>query len=293
MPARGRSLLRFARPPRWVTALGLVLVLGELGAGAALLAAGHGGTGHQHAARARPHATSSPTAAVSPTGGVSPTVTASPGPLRTVVLRVDGTGCEPVSRCRDDAMQVMYVPPTGRYKWSYPHSLPFSETVRVPTGELVKFNAYPGSQAWATCTITVDGTMLSQVTTRTLGGIASCRSVVPPAVTNRSAATRKVLLEVDNAYSKDTATYGTPTVEGQFDESAGMPAPDGRGYWKQPYRFTKTVEVRPGGSVTIRTLTGYIGKFTPSCSISADGQVLSQVVVEGTWSKGTCRATIP
>ena len=281
MPARGRPQRRFAplRLPGWVTALGLLLVLGELAAGIALLAVGHG----PHVARSRPHRTSGPAA------------TASPGPAQTVVLRVDGdyTGCTPVSRCGDGAQQseALYQTPTGRYEW-YPRSLPFTKTVQVPADEFVKFNAYP-SQAGATCTISVGGLILSQVTTRTLGGIAACRSEIPPPVTASSGRMRTVVLEVENAYSGDTATYGTPTEGGYFDESAGMPSPDQRGYWNKPYRFTKTAEVRPGGSVTIRTHTGYIGSFTPSCSISVDGEVLSQVVVEGIWSDGTCRATIP
>lgn len=283
MAARGHSPPRGRlRPPGWVTALGLLLVLGEV-AGAIALAAGGSGSAHPHAARARPHLTSSPAAP------------AALGPARTVVLRVDGgySGCDPVSRCGDEASryEVLYQTPTAR-QWSYPHTVPFTKTVQVPSGELVKFNAYPGSQAWARCTISVDGLILSQVTTRTPGGIAACRSEIPPPGTASSGGMRTVVLEVDNAYSRDTATYGTPTEAGRFDESAGTP-PDARGYWQRPYRFMKTVPVRSGGSVTIRTRTGYIGSFTPSCSISVDGRVLSQVVVSGIWSNGTCRATIP
>lgn len=286
MAERGRPPRPAARlrPPGWVTALGLLLVLGEVAGGIAALAAGGSGPGHPHAARARPHATSSPAAP------------ASPGPARTVVLRVDGgySGCAPVSGCGNDEGpdEVLYQAPTGR-QWWYPRSVPFTKTVQVPADEFVKFNAYPGSQAWARCTISVDGVILSQVTTRTLGGIAACRTEIPPPGTPSSGGMRTVVLEVDNAYSRDSATYGTPTEAGRFDESAGTPPPDTRGYWQRPYRFTKTVPVRPGGSVTIRTLTGYIGSFTPSCSISVDGRVLSQVVVEGIWSKGTCRAVIP
>lgn len=275
MPARGRSPLRFARsrPPGWVTALGLLLALGELAAGIALLA-----LGYPHVARSRLHGTSG-------------------GPARTVVFRVDGgyTGCDPVSRCGDEALQyqVLYVTPAGHDEWSYPRSIPFTKTVQVPAGEFVKFNAYAGGQAWATCTMTVDGMILSQITTRTLGGIAACQSVVPPNGTGSSAGTRTVVLEVENALSGDTATYGTPTADGYFDESTGMPSPDTRGYWDKPYRFTKTVEVRPGGIVTVRTRTGYIGSFAPSCSITVNGRVLSQVIAGATWRNGTCRAVIP
>ena len=286
MPARGRSPARFAPPrlPGWVTALGLLLVLGELAAGIALLAAGHGRIRHPHVAGSRPRSTGTPAA------------TASPGPARTVVLRIDGgyTGCDPVSRCGDEALQyeVLYQTPTGR-NWWYPHRVPFIKTVQVPAGNLVKFNAYPGGQAWATCTITVDGMILSQITTRTLGGIAACRSVVPPVngpAAGSGGGTRTVVLQVDNAFN-GAATYTTPAGSGQLDMPPGTPALGSRS--DRVRVVTKTVAVPADGIVTIHTVSGYGGFYSPACSISLDGGVLSQVTADAMWTSGTCRTRIP
>lgn len=280
-----------SRLPGWVTALGIVLLLGELGGGIALLAVGHGGTGHPYAARGRPHATGSPAVTA------SPAVTGSPGATQTAVLRVDGgyAGCDPISRCGDEALryQVLYVTPAGHYEWSYPRSVPFIKEVRVPAGEFVKFNAYPGTQARATCTITVGGVILSQITTRTLGGIAACRSVIPPVngpAVGSGGGTRTVVLQVDNAYS-GAATYTTPAGTGQLDMPPGTPP---LGSHSDRVRVvTKTVAVPAGGIVTVHTVSGYGGFYSPACSITMNGRVLSQATADAVWSSGTCRARIP
>ena len=90
MAGRGRSPVRAAlsRLPSWVTALGIVLLLGEL-TGAAVLAEGlHGGRRSSH-------------------GG-----TGSTAMMQTVVLRVDGghAGCNPPNSC---GPQVAWHTPAG------------------------------------------------------------------------------------------------------------------------------------------------------------------------------------
>ena len=103
---------------------------------------------------------------------------------------------------------------------------------------------------------------------------------------------RTVVLQVSNAYSGDTATYRTPTGDGQFDMPADTP-PLGQGGYSEPGpTLTKTVTVQAGGTVTISTFNGY-GGMPLTCSITVNGKVLSQVPADGFWARATCRARVP
>ena len=146
-----------SRLPRWVTVLGLVLVVLAV---AALLAKGPIGR------------------AIGGHGG-----------MRTVVLKADdvpvpGIPCGQ-SPC---APEVRYTTPTGSATYdgdihdpSRSSLLPFTKTVRVRAGGTVTLDAaYIGAQ-WITCSITVNGTVVSKntpaftATTRD----AHCQSVIP------------------------------------------------------------------------------------------------------------------
>lgn len=105
--------------------------------------------------------------------------------------------------------------------------------------------------------------------------------------------TRSVVLQVEGSCAGDGARYTTPAGDGHFD----MPAQEGlincftHGGPSTPV-LQKTVTVRAGGTVTISTFNGY-GSYPLTCSITVDGQVLSQVQNDGIWGRATCRAKIP
>ena len=155
MTERGLSPA-LSRLPRWVTVLGLVLVLGEL-AGAALLAKGPGSLG------------------IGAHGG-----------MRTVVLRVDhvpvpGIPCSPYC-----SQEVDYSTPTGSGTYNAMddrlRALPFAKTVRVRAGAIVTLDgSYVGDQS-ITCSITVNGKVVSRNTdnvSSSNGPVAHCQSVIP------------------------------------------------------------------------------------------------------------------
>ena len=153
MAGHVRSPVRAAlsRLPGWVPALGVVLVLGELACGTVLLAARpHGGT-------ARPHGGTGRSAA-----------------MRTAVLRVDGghAVCNPADSC---GPRVAYNTPTAQMAMSSV-VMPFVKTVRVRAPGWVSLTANSGTQDWATCSITVNGTVVSQVKS---SGFSPCWASIP------------------------------------------------------------------------------------------------------------------
>jgi hypothetical protein len=103
----------------------------------------------------------------------------SPAVTRTVTLRVDGgSGCPDPSR--SCGPQVEYRTPTeGAVHWST--VLPFIETVEVQTGGIVTIDAIADAahHHWATCTVTVDGKVISKATTRKYLGQAICQTAIP------------------------------------------------------------------------------------------------------------------
>lgn len=101
---------------------------------------------------------------------------------------------------------------------------------------------------------------------------------------------RTVVLQVTGAYDGDSATYTTPTGDGQFEMSADTPSGEG-GYLQPGPIVTKTVTVQAGGTVTISTFSGYGKSIT--CSIYVNHKVISQIRADGFWSRGRCRAKIP
>ena len=155
----------------------------------------------------------------------------------------------------------------------------------------VTLEADSGTQDWATCSITVRGTVISQITTRKTSGKATCQGVIPG---NLAAApgggTRMVVLHVD-AFTGDTVTYSTPAGEERIDMPSAAPPPGGGSYSEPGSDFTKTVSVRAGGIVTIHTFSRTNGPIT--CSITANGTVFSQATSSGYSDKGTCWARVP
>lgn len=155
--ARGDADRRGAvsRLPRWVTVLGLVLVLGEL-VGAALLAKGPGSL-----------------------------AIGAPGGIQTVVLQVDhvpvqGIPCSPYC-----SPMTEYTTPTGSGTYTATddalHALPFRKTVRMRAdGTVTLEGSYVGDQS-ITCSITVNGKVLSRHTNNGSSNAPSahCQSVIP------------------------------------------------------------------------------------------------------------------
>lgn len=142
-----------SRLPRWVTALGLVLVLGEL-TGAALLAKGPRG------------------------------LATGPGVLRTVVLRVYAAPVQGIT-CHHCSPMVSYSTPTvsgtGGAMGDGGRMVPFITTVRVRSGGTVTLDgSYVGAQS-ITCSVAVDGKVVTKNTDNqaTDGPAAHCQSVIP------------------------------------------------------------------------------------------------------------------
>jgi hypothetical protein len=114
--------------------------------------------------------------------GTIPSVAAVPSATtRTVILRVDGgSGCpDPSQSC---GPQVYYRTPTGGVvHWST--VVPFVQTVEVQSGGIVTIDAIADATSankhWATCTITVNDNVISEVTTHKYLGQAICQSVIP------------------------------------------------------------------------------------------------------------------
>ena len=174
--------MALSRLPRWMTALGIVLSLGELAGAAALWAAGTEGVPRTAAARQAPHGPGSP--ATVPGGGT-----------RTVALEVDGVGmpsglipqgtaCRPSCDPRQPSVggPVDYTTPAGSIDED--PTLPFTTTVRVPAGGAVTLQAYPWMNAYGvayqvTCSILLNGRVLSRDTSTGPGGRATCRARIP------------------------------------------------------------------------------------------------------------------
>lgn len=174
----GRAVL--SRPPRWLTSLGIVLLLGELASAAALLAAGATGV-PRTAARRVPHG-----------GGSASTVPYSG--TRTVALKVTGVGMPPNlepqgTACRPscDPHQpgvggpVDYTTPAGSV--DVDPALPFTTTVRVPAGGAVTLQASPWLNAYGvayqvTCSILLNGRVLSRETSNSQNPV-TCRVKIP------------------------------------------------------------------------------------------------------------------
>jgi hypothetical protein len=110
-------------------------------------------------------------------GTVPSGVTSSTAVTRAVALRVDGghAGCNPPNSC---GPQVGYRTPAGGAV-HFSTIMPFVKTVAVQAGGIVTLDANSATQNWATCTITVNGTVISRATTRKSFGNAICQSAIP------------------------------------------------------------------------------------------------------------------
>lgn len=270
-PAPPRSRPALSRPPRWLTVLGIVLLLGELTGAAVFLAAG-------------PHGETRPRAG--PNGGTQPTAgfpggTADRGAAQTVVLRVDGVpdpSCqqEP-GRCMSD---VTYSRPTGTAT-VYSGPLPFVKEVPVPPGGIVTLTGASVSMERLACSITVDGKVVSQTATRNALNAVACHAMLPGGTTTGPpGGTRQVDL---------WATFVPKTPIQPAAAKIVYTTPAGSRTIPSPITpFETTISVPAGESVTITEASGSDNPVT--CSIMANGRVLSQATISG---RATCQARIP
>lgn len=272
-----------SRLPRGVTVLGLVLVLGEVIAAATLLASGpNRGTGSHRGTAARPS---------QPAHGPSQ---AAHGPAQTVVLRVDGVPlphptcialpqapCGPEIAYGTDLRHFTSVPMPAR--------LPFVKTIRVEAGQSVRLNADSDTHARITCSITVDGRILSKATAFTPSkdftehGNASCHSTIPGSGTDPSAVRQTAVLRVDavpGSACQPTARC-SPGVD--YTSSAG----DAMTSVTLP--FIAEVPEPAGGAVTLNAIDP--GELV-TCSITENGRILSQATRKTAGGETTCYATI-
>ena len=272
MTPRASSRSALSRLPRWVTVLGLVLVLGELACAALLAAGAYRGTGSHRG-------------------------TAAHGPAQPVMLRVDGvpwphptcialrpTACGP---------DIGYFTSTGVSATVRAARLPFIRTIRVQACQSVRLNATSDTHARITCSITVDGRVLSQVTAFTPSsdftghGDASCHSTIPDGGTDPAAARQTAVLRigaVPNAACRQAPSGCSPEVD--YISSAG----DATNF-SVAVPFIAEVPEPTDGTVTL-TATG-LGELV-TCSITVNGRILSQVMARDTPGQETiCRARIP
>lgn len=282
-PGRPQARAVLSRLPRGVTALGIVLLLGELAGGALLAGCAHGPA----SASPAPH-------------GTTPAIPYPRDGTRTVVLRVDGK-YRPIpdtSGCQDGNVpprfcEVTYTTPAGS-KTTYVDSLPFVTTIRVPVGATVTLSEFVLADP-LTCSITVDGAVLSRFTSHR-GPDPSCRATIPSSVA-ASTVTRTVVLRADGVPVPGIPCSQSPCVPGveyttptgsAWDGGIGPGTPGGG-----LFPYTKTVRVRPGGSVTLTA--SYVGDQSITCSITVDGRIVSRTTSSSgpNTVKATCRATIP
>ena len=113
--------------------------------------------------------------------------------------------------------------------------------------------------------------VLGELTAAT--GVLTARS---PALRPKGA-TATVVLRVDGVPGGPSLTYDTPAGSAAVRPTS-MP-------------FVKKVQVKAGGSVTIHTFSGTDDPVT--CSITADGEVLSRLTSRGFWDRLTCHSTVP
>ena len=204
---------------------------------------------------------------------------------RTAVLRVDAV---PTGTCSHACSGgVNFTTPTGDVTDSSA-AVPFITRIPVPPGGIVTLKGTFPVKTRVSCSITVNGTVLSQATIPNLQAAtpdfteADCHGIVPGAETTPGppGGTRKVDLwatlvpTVPEDASGATVTYTTPAGSQTLTAPASP--------------VNTTVSVPAGGSVT---LSAFAGSSEPvTCSIMADGRALSQVTTPG---RATCQARIP
>jgi hypothetical protein len=257
-----------------VTALGIAALAGELAGAAVLLAAG-------------PHRV-----AVSQAGARR--AQGHHGQMRTVLLRVDG-----VPLANDTCTPAPHDPcgPEVAYFTTMQHvisvpgpvRLPFIRKIQVEAGQSVRLNASSKTDSRITCSITMDGSVLSQISELTpsssQSGIASCHTTIPDTGTSPGAARRMAVLRVSaapGATCQDPSgcgtgvDYTTPTGDAT-NFSAAVP-------------FIAKLPVPPGGIVTLSGINPFEDL---ACSITVDGKVLSQVTTHDSSGRAICQARIP
>lgn len=263
-----------SRLPRWVTVLGILLALVVLSGGVALLVTGSN--------VARPATGGARTVVLKVEGGLSPLAP----------KYKSGTACKPdcdLPPAPGTASFVSYKTPAGFKVYNAP-TLPFSKTVQVPVGGLVILRAAPGSDDPVTCSIVLNGRVLSQYTYDSDNGNScevripsgSSRAVTPSAQKRPTSASRPGMRRV-------TVRVGGLSLGDTLDYEAAVSAYITR----TPYpTFTKDLWVRSGTFVMVHAAS----RHDPvTCSIAVDGRLLIQRSA-APWDGGLsafCQAKIP
>lgn len=273
--------------PRWLTALGIVLVLGELAGAAALLAAGP---------RRPPPARGAVPTASAPQPAETPTAPVNHGETRTVLLRVDGEplrgyACTPVPPvpCGPEVGYGPGTPEAGTPPFRPVH-LPFVRKIQVKAGGSVTLNAHAMTVSRITCSIAVDGQVLSEITAgppnSDQASTSNCWTTIPASGTDPGTVRHTAVLQVGAAPAAtcrlrrpgcgSEVSYTTPAGEAS---SFSVPVP-----------FTATVPVPPGGTVNLNVVAG---PGPATCSITVNGRVLTRAATGSRPGMGICRARIP
>lgn len=289
MLLRERSRAALSRLPRWVTALGIVLLVSELAGAAVLLAERPDlGTGAQAGTAAGSHGGTQ-------TGGTH-------GGTQTVVLRVDGgppvhDRCIPAPHdpCGAHVFYSIYsTRPGAGTIVPAPVHLPFTRTIRVEAGKSVWLNASSGTDSQITCSITAGNRVLSKITAVTQNfveaGIAGCHTKIPDGETDPGAARRTAVLRVD---AVPTGTC-SPACSGGVNFTT--PAGDVMGS-PAVVPYITEIPVPPGGIVTLKGT--FPLKTRVSCSITVNGAVLSQATIPNfqaatpNYTEADCHGIVP
>ena len=281
-PGRSRPRAAASGLPRWVTVLGIVLLLGEV-AGAAVLLAG------------RPHRAAAPQAGTR-------TAAAPRGGTQQVVLRVDAVpmasdSCVPAPNdpCGPHAAYSTYATTPGT--WTIvpaPVRLPFTRKIAVQAGKNVWLNANSGTDSQITCSITAGNKVLSRVTAFNQSGLASgtaaCHSMIPDGETDPGAVRRTAVLRVD--------AVPTGTCSHECSGGVEFTTPSGDMTGSSPVvPFTTEIPVPPGGIVTLKGT--FPVKTRVSCSIAVNGAVLSQATIPNSeaatpgFTEADCHGIVP
>lgn len=297
MPLRERSRAALRALPRWVTALGIAALAGELTL-AALLAAGPHRPPHARVAAPTAPPTQGATPAVPATHGATPTVPAAPGVTETVQLHVDGVplqvACTPVppDPCGPQVGYGATSTEFGQTPTARAARLPLTKTIQVKAGDFVTLNAWSMTDSPLTCSITAGGRLLSAITAGTPNAgqtsDADCRTMIPASGTSPGAARRTAVLQVsaipDATCSQaprgcwpGVVSYTTPTG-GASDFNAAAP-------------LKAEVPVPAGGTVSL-DVAGTAEELA-TCSITVNGDVLSRDTTHGSAGQADCKATIP
>lgn len=298
MPLRERSRAALSRLPRWVTALGMAALAGELTL-AALLAAGPHRPPQTRVATPTAPATQGATPTVPATQGATPTVPATSGATQTVQLHVDGVplqvACTPVppDTCGPEVGYDTYGTALGAFDapTMRPSRLPFTKKIQVGAGQGVTLNAWSRTDSPLTCSITADGRVLSEITAGMPNGNettgALCQTTIPDSGTSPGAARRIAVLRAGAV--PDVTCRQAP--RGCLPGVVYYTAPTGQASgFSAAVPLNAEVPVPAGGTVRIE-IAGTAEELA-TCSITVNGDVLSRDTTHGSAGQADCQATV-